>query len=135
MADPRSKRRVAISVASLIFFFTGVAGLSAIALNLLSILNEGVIPAVFGMNVMGGSVLESIGYLTWIMLGILLLTVSSLEIIVGTWLWESLRKGGILGLIIIPIDLFLSVIFVLPIWLILHLFKVILMAVGWRTLR
>jgi hypothetical protein len=68
-------------------------------------------------------------------LGVVLVVVSILEVVAGVWLWRSLKRGGWLGLVLQPLNLFFAVGFGIPILYLLAPLWSILLLSGWRSLR
>jgi hypothetical protein len=74
----------------------------------------------------------------------LFLIVSAMYVLAGNWLWKSLKKGGVLGIILSIIGIIISIV-TLPIpviggpssiiGIIIDILMLILLAVGWRELR
>lgn len=58
-----------------------------------------------------------------------------MEILAGNWLRKSRKKGGRLGIILLPVGITLSIAMVLPIWIVAHTVKVVLLALKWKTLN
>ena len=61
--------------------------------------------------------------------------VNALEVLAGFWLWKSDRKGGRLGLMLLPVGLPFWILFQLPAPLVVGPLRAIALAIGWKTLR
>jgi hypothetical protein len=70
-----------------------------------------------------------------IVLGIGLVAVSVLDIVAGLWLRHSLKKGGKLGIILQPFNLFFAYGFGIPALYVLAPTWLILISLGWKSLR
>ncbi len=132
------KRTVPIAVASFLFLFFGLGIALAVPFNLAYIIQTGsgpVYPVIGG--VMDSSTLI---WMTWgqgavIVLGVALTVTAVLGVVAGFFLWRSLLKGGIIGLILVPFDLFFAIGFGIPILYILGPVRGLLLVLGWRSLR
>lgn len=70
-----------------------------------------------------------------IALGIVHTATSILGAVTGFWLWQSRKKGGMLGMALLPVDLFFAYGFGIPLlWLVTPL-RSILIALAWRSLH
>ena len=58
-----------------------------------------------------------------------------IEVLAGIWLWERHKKGGKIGLIILPVSLSISIILNLQFLIIIHLAKIIFLAAAWKELK
>ena len=63
------------------------------------------------------------------------LTVSALDVVAGYWLGRSLKKGGRLGAIATPFIMAFGIGFVLPLWILVPPIILVLLVMGWKTLR
>ena len=131
------KRSAPISIASFLFLFFGLGFAVAVPFNLAYIIHNGSGPI---YPVIGG-VMDS-GTLIWVLwglngviaLGLVQVAVAVLEVVAGFWLWRSLKKGGKLGIVLLPFDLFFAVGFGIPILYVLAPLRAFLLASGWRRL-
>ena len=70
-----------------------------------------------------------------IALGFVLVAVAVLEAVAGFWLSRSLKKGGKLGAVLAPLDLFFAFGFGIPILYVLAPLRTLLLVMGWKSLR
>jgi hypothetical protein len=70
-----------------------------------------------------------------IVLGFVLVAVSVLDVFAGYWLRQSLKKGGKLGIILQPFNLFFAYGFGIPALYILIPTWLVLITLGWKSLR
>lgn len=129
--EPTGRRSTSITVAAILFFIFGILEV------------VGSLPVMTA----GGfvSYLPFFGFLGGLLalLGFIVMIVGILDIVAGYWLWGSLRKGGVLGIILAILGILTSIPFLLiPGWfalsvitLIINIVLIILIAVGWDTLH
>lgn len=91
----------------------------------------------FGWRLLGGPY-ESVGTerltpLGW-SLAWLLVAVSGMDVVIGRWLWQGQRRGGVLALATAPLSLALGRVFVLPYLLVMAPLRAILALVAWQNL-
>ena len=67
-------------------------------------------------------------------LGFGLVALSALDVVAGSWLWRSLRKGGKLGIALQPFNLLIAYGFGIPGLFVLAPLWLTLLALGWRSL-
>lgn len=132
------KRGTPIAVASFLFLLFGSGFAIAIPFNLAYIISRGSGPV---YPVIGG-VMDSttLIWTTWgsdgvIVLGIFQVVLAVIGVVAGLLLWRSSKKGGILGIVLLPFDLFFALGFGIPILFVLVPLKALLLGVGWRSLR
>jgi hypothetical protein len=70
-----------------------------------------------------------------IALGIGLVVVSVFDAVAGLWLRRALKKGGKLGIVLQPFNLFFAYGFGIPGLYVLAPLWLILISVGWKSLR
>ena len=58
-----------------------------------------------------------------------------LELVTGHWLWKSRKYGVKLGLILFPVGMIFWIGYALPFPLVIGPLRVLLLAIGWKTLR
>jgi hypothetical protein len=75
------------------------------------------------------------GLNTVIVLGIGLVAASALDVVAGLWLRRSLKKGGKLGITLQPINFFFAYGFGIPALYVLAPLWLILISLGWKSLR
>ena len=104
------QRGMANMLGSAIFFIIGVAGVCAsIFLLLLSTsIAAGAVSSSFVTSLpFIGNIVS--GTVTAISLELLLLLLASFHFVAGNWLWQSLKRGGILGVTIIAFNIGISI--------------------------
>jgi len=132
------KRSTPITVASFLFLLFGLGFAIAIPLNLTYIIYRGSGPV---YPVIGG-VMDSttLIWVTWglngvIVLGIFQVALAAIGVAAGFLLWRSSKKGGRLGIVLVPFDLFFALGFGIPILYVVAPLKALLLGMGWRSLR
>jgi hypothetical protein len=133
MAAPQ--RSPAITTASILYL---VAGLGTLASEIPAIgfmIQNRTFPVVFGIPLMGSSFSEKAGIDFTIRAASVFLIVSALEALAGYRLWKSDKRGGILGLILLPVGLPFWILFELPVPLIIGPLRAIAVVAGWKILR
>ena len=58
-----------------------------------------------------------------------------LEVLAGVWLWRGLKQGALLGVVLSAVNAVFWVGFALPIPLIGGPLRILLLMLGWRSLR
>lgn len=133
-----AKRSPAITAASVLFLFLGL-GMALADPPLLAYIayyrTAPILPLI-GDVLDGSTPIGLIGGLDAVIaLGFVLVAMAVLEAVAGFWLWRSLKKGGKLGIAIVPINFFFAVGFGIPILYVLPPLRTILLAWGWKSLR
>lgn len=131
-------RTKVIRTTAVLFYFTGCLGLVMLPVTAYTIYT-GLLPSVWaptlGLRGANSGFVESLPFEVVIAAGLVFAAVSALEILAGNWLWKSRKKGGRLGIILLPVGITLSIAMVLPIWIVAHTVKVVLLALKWKTLN
>lgn len=70
-----------------------------------------------------------------IVLGVGLVAVSVLDVVAGLWLRQSLKRGGKLGIALQPFNLLFAYGFGIPALYVLSPMWLILISIGWKSLR
>ncbi len=133
MAAPH--RSPAITAASIFFLVFGLGILVVNVPVIAYMMSNRSFPVVFGIPLLGSSFTERLGMDFMIRASLLFQIVNALEVLAGIWLWKSDKKGGRLGLILLPVGLPFWILFQLPLPLIVGPLRVIALAIGWKTLR
>lgn len=68
-------------------------------------------------------------------LGAVFVAVSIFGVLAGFWLRRSLKRGGKLGVVLVPLNFFFAVGFGIPILYLLSPLWLVLLVSGWRSLR
>jgi len=61
--------------------------------------------------------------------------VNALEFVAGYWLWKSCKHGGKLGLVLFPAGMIFWIGYALPIIAVIGPLRVLLVVMGWKSLR
>lgn len=130
-----SQRSSAITIASGLYLFQGLGSLVSFVPIMAYVMQNRTFPVVFGIPLMGSVYSERFGVDFMIRAGLLFQIVNALEVLAGYWLWKSEKRGGRLGLILLPLGLPFWLLFELPIPLIIGPLRAIALAIGWKTLR
>ena len=136
--DELPKRSLVITMASILFLVFGLGSVLADPLLLAFLAyyhTAPVLPLI-------GSVFDDVtpigmagGLNTVIVLGLALVAVSFLDVVAGLWLRRSVKRGGKLGFIIQPINIFFAYGFGIPALYVLAPAWLVLMSLGWKSLR
>ena len=131
-----TERSKPIAVASILFVFLGLGIAVSTPFVLAYIIRNGTGPIAFGIEFLHGNTLiwNLWGFNAGLVLGLVLGVVSAIEAVAGFWLWQSLKKGGRLGIILLIPDLFFAVGFGIPILYVVPPLRSILLVAGWRSL-
>jgi len=116
-------RHIAITIAAILFIISGIFSIIGAIALLILVGVAGI--AVPGMGLLLGGMVAILG---------LVLVVGILDFLAGYWLWKNLKKGGILGLILAGLAVITSAASGNMIGLLLDLFIIVLIAVGWKNL-
>ena len=128
-SEEESPRSGAIAVAATLFFIIGIIDVIG---SLLMITAGGLISSIPIFGLFSAIPLA---------LGFILIMIGIFNIVAGYWLWHSLRKGGVLGMILAILGILVStaLLFVFgpvaAVDIIIYIVLVILIAAGWSTLR
>jgi hypothetical protein len=133
LAAPRRSR--AITTASLFYVIAGLGTTASEIPAIVYMIQERRFPVVFGIPLMGNSYAERLGIDFTIRTALLFVVVSVLDALAGYRLWKSDRRGGVLGLILLPFALAFWILFEIPAGFVLGPVRVIALALGWKSLR
>ena len=97
-------------------------------------LRNGVLPVVFGIEMLSGPFSERLGLDRLLATTALWGIVNTLEMLAGYCLWKSRKHGGMLGLVLFPAGLIFWMGYALPIMIVIGPLRVLLLARGWKTL-
>ncbi len=136
--DEPEKRSLVVTVASLLFLVFGLGSVLADPLLLAYIAyyhSTPVLPLI-GDVLDGSTPIGMAGGLNAVLvLGVGLVAVSILDIVAGLRLRHSLKKGGWLGIVLQPFNLFFAYGFGIPALYVLAPTWLILISLGWQSLR
>ena len=116
-------RHIATTIAAILFIISGIFSIIGAIALLILVGVAGI--AVPDMGSLLGEMVAILG---------LVLVVGILDFLAGYWLWKNLKKGGILGLILAGLAVITSAASENMIGLLLDLFIIVLIAVGWKNL-
>jgi hypothetical protein len=133
------------TLASIIFFILGVGGVSVsvfLMLVISSVMAGAINPEFMtGLPLLGGVIEPN---LTWFTLAFLLILISIIHFITGNWLWQSLKRGGILGLTLTSFNIAISIIGLLLapsiaplgyVMVMINALLLMLVLIGWNSLH
>jgi hypothetical protein len=109
-AKVRTSRSTANQIGALIFFALGIIGIcigTFILLVAVSIMIGATDPNFIHVIPIVGQYLS--GNMTTITLMILLMLLSAFHFVAGNWLYQSLKRGGIMGIIITAFNIIISI--------------------------
>ncbi len=132
---PIKNRGRYVTVASILFFLTGIPLPIFVSYTALYVLENQQLPIIFGIRAFGGGFIEGLGPDALVAFGLVFAFVGALELLVGYWLWGSLKKGGQLAVILFPMSMFFWVGFLLPGPMLIGPLRLLLIASEWKTLR
>ncbi len=126
-------------VPALIYVVPGVGWVVATLGVLLYLQSRDELPMTpFGFRLLGGPYpqigTERLTPLGWA-LACLLIGVSSLDVLIGRWLWQGRRRGAVLALALAPVSFALGWLFALPYLLVMAPLRAILTLLSWRELH
>lgn len=130
-------RSTSITIVSVVFLVFGLGFAVTTPLILAYIILNGTAPTLFGIEFLDGkSLIGNLwGFNAVMVLGLALTAVAVLEAVAGFWLWQSLKKGGKLGVIVQLLNLFFAVGFGIPVLYVLPPVTTFLLASKWRDLH
>lgn len=127
-------RAEAITIATVLYLVFGGAGAVGTALTTRYIVLNRELPVVFGIRFMGGGFIERWGINALIALGLAWVGIDLLNILTGYWLWNQMKIGGILALVLFPFEMFLAGGFLAVVPIVLFPVRLVLVLVGWSSL-
>lgn len=93
------------------------------------------LPVFMGIRFYGGGFIERTGGFDAILVSSWLwLAITAANILVGYWLGQSLRIGGILGLLLFPISMFFALGYAAPVPIVVHPILAVSIALAWGQL-
>ena len=133
MTAPR--RSPAVTTASLLYLVVGLGTVASEIPAIAYMAQNRTFPVVFGIPLMGSWFTERLGIDFTIKAAGLFTVVSALEVLAGYWLWKSDKRGGRLGLALLPFTVFFWILFEIPAGVILGPARLAALAAGWKSLR
>ena len=123
-----------------VLYFVHIVGVPIMLLLIRHLILYRQVPVVFGVRVMGDGFIERWGVNRWgvsalIAVSFVNLAFSVLNPLTGYLLWRQMRIGGILALLLFPIELFLSIGQMAPLEIPLVVVRIVLVIVGWGLLK
>jgi len=130
-----NRRPHAITVASLLLQFMGIISVAATSYFLVVLVRSHSFPTFLGVQMFMSGRFE--GVALWRMIGLasLVLIILGLQIVAGSWLWKSQRRGGYLTLLLLGLSLVVTVALGAPGMLISTLPATVLVLSRWGSLR
>ena len=127
---------MSITVVSVVFLVFGLGFAVTTPLILAYIILNGSAPTLFGIEFLDGNSLigKLWGLNAVIALGLALTAVAVLEAVAGFWLWQSMKKGGKLGIFLLIPNLFFAVGFGIPALYVVPPVTTVLLASKWKNL-
>lgn len=130
-----SRRSPAITTASLLYLIVGLGTAASEIPAIAYMVQNRTFPVVFGIPLMGSWFSERLGMDFTIRAASVFTAVSAFEALAGYWLWKSDKRGGRLGLILLPLAVFFWILFEIPAGIIVGPARIAALALGWKTLR
>ncbi len=119
----KPERHIATTIAAILFIIAGIFSIiGAIALLVLGSIAGVKIPS---MELLLKEIIATL---------VLVLAIGIFDFLAGYWLWKNLKKGGILGLILAGLAVITSAASGNMLGLLLDLFIIVLIAIGWKNL-
>ncbi len=135
MTTPSQRRGGAITLAAILYCWFGLAFLISSLLIVIYTLRNGELPVMFGIKMLSGPFSERLGLDAVIAATVPWGVVNVLELVAGYWLWKSRKQGGKLALVLFPAGMIFWIGYALPIMVVIGPLRVLLLAMGWKTLR
>ena len=129
------RRSPAITVASTLYFYNGLAFLIASPLVVIYTLHNRKLPVILGIELLSGPFSQRLGPRAVIAASVPWTLVNVLEVVAGYWLWKSRKQGGKLGLMLFPVGMMFWIWYALPFPIVIGPLRVLLLAKRWKTLR
>jgi len=129
------KRAIAITAASILHLLGLAWPLMIPILRYVQHTGELPISPVGGFRIMGGGFIEALGMRVMIASILLNGLTSVLDVLAGYWLWKSERRGGLLGLALMPVFMIFAIGWFVPLMMVLGPLRAGLIIRGWRNLR
>jgi len=136
--DEPSKRTTSVTIASLLFllFRLGSAVADPLLFAYIAYYRTAPVLPLIGDVLDDNTPIGMLGGLNAvIVLGAVLVAVAVLDVVAGLWLWRSSKKGGRLGIALQPFNLFFAYGFGIPILYALVPLWLVLLYLGWKSLR
>lgn len=130
--QPRSG---AIAAAACLYLLLGLGFPIANVFIVRSARRTGRLPEAFGIQFLAGPLSQRYGVNAALAGTVPFAVVSLLEAVAGYWLWQSRRKGGLLALLLFPAALVFWIAYELPIPFVIGPLRLLLLALGWKSLR
>jgi hypothetical protein len=133
---PADQRRSgAITLASILYCWFGFAFLLSSVLVVISTVQNGHLPVVFGIPMLAGPFSDRLGMNAALVATVPWGVVNILEMMAGYWLWKARKQGGKLGLVLFLAGAIFWIGYALPIMVVVGPLRVLLLAIGWKSLR
>lgn len=124
-----------ITLAAMLYVATGLGySLGTIPVSM-HLMRNRTLPEFLGIRFFEGGFIERRGIDAVIVASLALIVLGAVFVIVGFWLWNSMRLGGILALVLFPFVMLVSVGSLAPVPMVLEPVKMLLVLVGWSSLR
>ncbi len=128
-------RNPLITAGSLLFYLYGIIAVVLAIPGILYIWSTGQLPGFFGIRFWGDALFET----TWGIQGVMIFLIpwavlGALEILVGVWLWRSLRIGGLLALALTPVAAIFLVGYGDPFGFVVVPLRLVLVILAWKSL-
>jgi hypothetical protein len=128
-----AERNRAIAAATLLFYLVGIGGGVANIAVLIYWLRRHDLPYVLGIQLNGGGPMS--GAAQYTLFASLFILTCGADVVAGRWLQQYRRRGGVLGLTLVPVELAFAYGFQLPFWWVGTPLRGLLILAGWRHLR
>jgi hypothetical protein len=129
------RRSAATTAAAVLYCWFGLAFLVSSLLIGIFAQRNGRLPIVFGIEMLAGPFSDRFGPQGAIAAALPWSIVNILEMLAGYWLWTSRKQGAKLGLLLLPAGMIFWIGYALPIMVVIGPLRVLLIAIGWKTLR
>ena len=125
-----------VTAASTLHYIVGIGiSIGSLPFALYMLLNRR-LPVFLGIRFYGGSFIEQIGGFNGVLVSsFAYILISSVNILVAYWLAQSLRLGGILGLLLFPLSMFFALGYGAPIPIAIHPIMALVIVLAWGNLR
>jgi hypothetical protein len=128
------RRSGVLTLVAILYCWFGFAFMVSSLLIGLYVMRTRNLPVVFGIEMLAGPISERFGPDATLAAAVPWCVVNMLEMLAGAWLWQSRKRGGVLGLVLFPLGLVFWLGYALPIMAVVGPLRVLLIVKKWGAL-